>query len=186
MDFAIDDAATVATQAEAPYEMYGCVSTTMYSIVRAVTCDLLDRIIEKDLKDHCEGCVIEHTTQSLHTCMQDPEDHYLHVNAKRLLRKLFKPWFKYTLGKALNLCGISLLPPLNKIQTIAETVVCELREESFFRGAAQHIRYMTVQQYTGKVRQDIVDFWEFHNSLDHSSWETSSTHSSSPASPGTD
>lgn len=161
------DAHTMSTkQTEASDEIDGCISTTMLSIIRAVTGDLLDRIIEKDLREHCNGCAIDHPSQRQHSCLYDPEDFYLHFNAKRLLTKLFRPWLKYTLARALKLCGVSRIPSLEKIQAAAETTVCELRDEPDFKTALRDIKHKTASVYNDTVNEDIVEYWDFHSSLE--------------------
>ena len=117
-----DNSSTGSTQPKASDEFDGCISTVVLSIIRAVTGDLLERIIERDMRENCNGCAIDHPSQHQHTCLYDPEDYYLHINAKRLMTKLYKPWLKYTLARAIKLCRIFSIPSLEKIQAVAETI----------------------------------------------------------------
>nr|DAC81250.1 TPA_asm: acintoc5 [Astyanax tetra cavefish adintovirus] len=173
-----------STQPETSDEIDGCISAAVLSIIRGVTGNLLDQIIVKDMNQHCNGCAIDHPSQIQHSCLFDPEDYYLHFNAKRLLTKLFKPWLKYTLARALKLCGISSIPCLEKIQAVAEAVVCELRDEPDFKAALRNIKDKTLPVYNEQVSEDIIDYWNFHSSLESTDpplvWVTSS-HPSKPS-----
>ena len=161
-----NNSSTGSTQPKASDEFDGCISTVVLSIIRAVTGDLLERIIEKDMRENCNGCAIDHPSQHQHTCLYDPEDYYLHINAKRLLTKLYKPWLKYTLARALKLCGIPSIPSLEKIQAVAEAIVCDLQDETHIKAALKEIKDKTAQVYSEQVNEDIVDYWNFHSSLD--------------------
>lgn len=177
-----DGVTTVTPQASTSDEIDGCISTLMLSIIRAVTGDLLDKIIDRDLREHCNGCAIDHPSQRQHSCLYDPEDFYLHINAKRLLTKFFRPWLKYTIARALKLCGILHTPSLEKLQAAAETIVCELRDEPDFKKALRDIKHKTASVYDDAVNDDIVDYWNFHNTLETNEptlpWVTSSLQSS--------
>ncbi|GAA6072951.1 uncharacterized protein LOC111848758 [Tachysurus ichikawai] len=75
-------------------ETGGCLSTAALAVIRGVMGELLNRIVESDLRDNCHGCAIDHPSQLQHACLFEPEAYYLHMNAFRLLKKLFKPWLK--------------------------------------------------------------------------------------------
>ncbi len=50
-------------------EADGCITNTVLTIIRAVTGELLDRVIQQDLKDNCHGCAIDHPSQLQHACL---------------------------------------------------------------------------------------------------------------------
>ena len=87
----MDTPSTGSTPPKASDEFDGFISNVMLAIIRAVTGDLLERIIERDMREKCNGCAIYHPSPHQHTCLYDPEDYYLHINAKRLLTKLCEP-----------------------------------------------------------------------------------------------
>ena len=158
-------------------EADGCITNTVLTIIRAVTGELLDRVIQQDLKDNCHGCAIDHPSQLQHACLFDPEEYYLHLNTYRLLKKLFKPWFKYTLARGLKLCGIKHTPSLEKIQGIAEATVCEWRDEPHIKTVLNEVKEKTKDVFNEQVCEDVVDYWNFHSSLEPAepshTWETS-------------
>lgn len=155
----------------------GYITNTVLAIICAVTGELLDRIILQDLKDNCHGCAIDHPSQLQHSCLFDPDEYYLHLNTYRLLKKLFKPWFKYTLARGLKLCGINHTPSLEKIQGIAEAIVCEWRDELHIKTGLNEVKEKTKDIFNEQVYEDIVDYWTFHSSLEPAdpphTWETS-------------
>ncbi|KAK3546804.1 hypothetical protein QTP86_002920 [Hemibagrus guttatus] len=158
-------------------EFDGCISTTVLAIIRAVTGELLDRIIDKDLKDNCNGCAINHPSQLQHACLFDPEQYYLHMNSYSLMKKLFKPWLKYTVARGLKMCGITHTPSLEKIQGIAEATVCDWKDEPFIKTVLSEAREEAKEICSDQMYEDVVDYWTFHSSLEPRdpphTWETS-------------
>ncbi|GAA6092948.1 uncharacterized protein LOC108262561 [Tachysurus ichikawai] len=156
------------------------------AVIRGVMGELLDRIIDRDLRDNCHGCAIDHPSQLQHACLFGPEAYYLHMNAFRLLKKLFKPWLKYTLVKALKLSGINHTPSLDKILGIAEATICDWRDEPNIKAVVNKLKKKTKEICSDQVYEDVVDYWTFHSSLDppepSHTWETSK-HATSILSP---
>ena len=126
-------------------ETDGCLSTAALVVIRGVMATLLDRIIYEDLRDNCHGCAIDHPSQLQHACLFEPEAYYLHMNAFRLLKKLFKPWLKYTLVKALKLCGLKNTPSLEKILGIAEAIICDWRDEPSIKSVLSEAKGKTIE-----------------------------------------
>ncbi|GAA6085641.1 uncharacterized protein LOC108262561 [Tachysurus ichikawai] len=130
--------------------------------------ELLTRIVDSDLRDNCHGCAIDHPSQLQHACLIEPEAYYPHMNAFRLLKKLFKPWLKYTLVKALKLCGIKHTPSLEKILGIAEAIICDWRDEPNIKTVVNEAKEKTKEICSDQVYEEVVDYWTFHSALEPS------------------
>ena len=143
----------------------GCITVPVLRIVKGALSHILGHIIDSDLKESCYGCAIDHPSQRQHSCLYPPDIYYFEANFDKLVKRLFKPWLKYALAKALTVFGVKP-PHLSKLQGAAEAIVCSFKEEPFIRETLQELRNTVTDQPSEKACFDAVSFWNEHSFLD--------------------
>ncbi|MGL5802633.1 MAG: hypothetical protein ACRCX7_08615, partial [Cetobacterium sp.] len=77
------------------------------------------------------------------------------MNSYRLMKTLFKPWLKYTVARALKMCGITHTPSLEKIQGIAEATVCDWKDEPFIKTVLSEAREKAKEICSDQMYEDV-------------------------------
>nr|XP_023676758.1 uncharacterized protein LOC111848758 [Paramormyrops kingsleyae] len=78
----------------------GSITDSAMKIIKGSLAFILDRIVEDDMQENCIGCSVNHPSQRRHTCLYEPEAFYFCNNFEKLMKKLYRPWFKYIITKA--------------------------------------------------------------------------------------
>ncbi|KAL0152654.1 hypothetical protein M9458_052377 [Cirrhinus mrigala] len=137
----------------------GCFSGIGFKIIKALIVLLLQHIIDKKLRDECEGCATDHPSQLQHTCLFEPTAYYFDSRFEELCRKLFKPDLQTIIDFTLRRCGLKSNNIL-RIQGTAGAILHELRDEPFIVAKLQEIREKLLDESYKKVVYDAVDLWQ--------------------------
>lgn len=136
----------------------GCLGIEGIKLIKAVIVVLLEHLIDKKLKTECDGCAVDHPSQTRHSCLYEPSAYYFYTVFNEITEALFKPGLKNILARALKAFGLT--PHLQRIQGSAETVLCELRDEMYIQEQLASLRQKLVDETCEQIVYDAVDAWK--------------------------
>ncbi|KAL1280011.1 hypothetical protein QQF64_014611 [Cirrhinus molitorella] len=139
-------------------DLDGCIPANGFKIIKATIVVLLEHLINKKLKELCQGCEIDHPSQLRHSCLFEPSAYFFDAYFEELSRNLVKPELKHIIAQALNRCGLRINP--QRIQGSVDAILCELRDEVYIVEKLCEIRERVVDTNSEQIVYDAVDCWK--------------------------
>ncbi|KAL0152407.1 hypothetical protein M9458_052130 [Cirrhinus mrigala] len=139
-------------------DLDGCIPTDGFRIIKATIVVILEHLINKKLKELCQGCEVDHPCQLRHSCLFEPGAYFFDAYFEKLSCNLVKPELKHIIAQALNRCGLRINP--QRIQGSVDAILCELRDEVYIVEKLREIRERVVDTNSEQIVYDPVDCWK--------------------------
>ncbi|KAL1266467.1 hypothetical protein QQF64_002142 [Cirrhinus molitorella] len=140
----------------------GCISTDAFRIIKATIVVILEHLINKKLKELCQGCEVDHPSQLRHSCLFEPCAYFFDAYFEELSRSLIKPELKHIIAQSLMRFGLRINP--QRIQGSVDAILCELRDEVYI---VEKIREKVVDVNSEQIVNDAVDSWKGTSKISH-------------------
>lgn len=82
-----------------------CDGDVFFNTIKQALCQLLGVVVQRHMETRSYGCQVNHPSQRQHPCLY-PEDYYLYIHFKDIVKRLWTENFIPTIIKALNDRGI--------------------------------------------------------------------------------
>ncbi|XDV47098.1 hypothetical protein PO909_016812 [Leuciscus waleckii] len=152
---------TPAADAETPDttvdETDGCLGNTGHRIIKAVLAGILEFFIDKRMQNSCDGCTVDHPSQTRHTCLFEPSAYYFYGCFEEISLKLLTPELKNILAQALSQYGGR--PHLQRIQGAVEAILYDLKDEMYIVEQLSLIREKFIDESCEEINT-AVDKWK--------------------------
>lgn len=137
----------------------GCFNGLGYRIIKSMVVVLLQHIVDKKLREECEGCATDHPSQLQHSCLFEPPAYYFDSRFDELCRMLFKPDLQTIIDFTLRRCGLKTNNIL-RLEGATGAILQELRDEPFIIAKLQEIRDKLLDEDSKKIIYDAADLWQ--------------------------
>ncbi|XDV44855.1 hypothetical protein PO909_013073 [Leuciscus waleckii] len=160
--------ATPAADAETPDttvdETDGCLGDTGHRIIKAILAVILEILVDKRMKKNCDGCMVDHPSQTRHSCLFEPSAYYFYGCFEEISVKLLTPELKNILAQALSQYGGR--PHLQRIEGAVEAILYGLKDEMYIVEQLSLIREKLIDESCEEIIYTAVDKWKLAVSED--------------------
>ena len=146
----------------------GVLSHVLMESVKASIATLLTVTILEQLQSECYGCLCDTMDQTEHTCMEPPPKHYLYLNFKNLMERLWNNRFIPGIMRMVK--GLGLNVSAYRVLGVSEAILYELQASDNILQKLTKLsdEFLGLGMGHAALISDLVDFWSHKTCSTHS------------------